>query len=88
VTCTNPINNPGTGSGSGGTGGGSGGTTNDGGGSDPNCVGTYNLCASIGSAIECTKACTYTGTSGPQPDPTDCPNPPTLGTCTPRGFCQ
>jgi len=78
VTCTNPINNPGS----------SGGSTVDGGGVDPNCVGTYDLCANIGGKDECTKSCTYPGGTGPKADPTDCPSPPTSGTCTPRGFCQ
>ena len=60
----------------------------DGGGVDPNCVGTYDLCANVGGKDQCTKSCTYPGGGGPtKPDPTDCPNPPTNGTCTPRGFC-
>jgi hypothetical protein len=89
VTCTNPINAPGTGSGSGGTGGGSGGSTIDGGGTDPACVGVYDLCANVEGANICTRACNYPdGGSGPQSDPTDCPKPPTNGECTPRGFCQ
>jgi hypothetical protein len=88
VACTNPINQPGSSDGGGGGGGGSGGSIVDGGGVDPACVGTYNLCASVQGANTCTKACTYPGGGGPQADPTDCPNPPTNGDCTPHGFCQ
>jgi hypothetical protein len=88
VACTNPINNPGSGGSGGGNGGGSSGSNVDGGGVDPACQGEYDLCASIGGANICTKSCTYTGTSGPEADPTDCPNPPTNGECTPRSFCQ
>jgi hypothetical protein len=84
VTCNNPIN---TGGGDGGGTGSGGGSTTDG-GIDPACVGVYDLCASIGGNVQCTKRCTYTGTTGPKSDPMDCPMPPTNGKCTPRGFCQ
>jgi hypothetical protein len=83
-TCTNPIN---TGTGGGGGTGQEGGTNAEG-GVDPACTGEYNVCANIAGTVQCTKGCTYTGTSGPQADPADCPNPPTNGNCTPRGFCQ
>jgi hypothetical protein len=54
-------------------------------GTGSNCVGEYDLCVSG----FCTKACTYPdGGGGPQPDPTDCPSPPTAGYCTPNGFCR
>jgi len=78
--CNNPVNSGG--------GGGGGGAAVDGGGIDPACTGTYDLCASIGQVKQCTKACAYpAGGSGPAASP-DCPNPPTNGMCTPRGFCQ
>jgi hypothetical protein len=83
-TCTNPIN---TGTGGGGGTGQEGGAIAEG-GVDPACTGEYDLCANIAGAVQCTKPCTYTGTSGPMANPKDCPNPPTNGNCTPRGFCQ
>jgi hypothetical protein len=82
--CTNPVN---TGTGGGGGTGQEGGAI-EAGGADPACTGDYNVCANIMGAVQCTKSCTYTGTSGPQANPKDCPNPPTNGNCTPRGFCQ
>jgi hypothetical protein len=35
----------------------------------------------------CTKACTMGGPGG-VPDPSECPNPPTTGLCTPKNFCK
>jgi hypothetical protein len=59
------------------------------GGGDPACTGEYDLCELLQGKPGCTKACAYPdGGSGPQPDPTDCPTPPTNGMCTPKGFCQ
>lgn len=48
----------------------------------------YNTCEMDGPSLICTKTCTYPGGGGPQADPTDCPNPPTTGDCTPKGFCK
>jgi hypothetical protein len=48
----------------------------------------YNMCELDGPTQICTKTCTYPGGGGPQADPTDCPNPPTTGNCTPKGFCK
>lgn len=48
----------------------------------------YNTCEMDGPGLICTKTCTYPGGGGPQPDPSECPNPPTSGDCTPKGFCK
>ena len=58
------------------------------GGSDPACTGVYDLCENVMGMTICTKACTYSGGGGPVSDPADCPSPPTLGECTPKGFCK
>ena len=47
----------------------------------------YNTCEMVGPSLVCTKTCTYPGGGGPQPS-ADCPNPPTSGDCTPKGFCK
>lgn len=58
-------------------------------GQDGGCADSvYNACEMVGPSLVCTKACTYPGGGGPQPDPTDCPSPPTSGDCTPKGFCK
>ncbi|MGH7282440.1 MAG: hypothetical protein ACRELY_13010 [Polyangiaceae bacterium] len=93
----------GDGGGDGGGGGGEGGTVVDSGGATSGfgaaCAGpagetggctdsVYNTCELVGPSLVCTKSCTYPGGGGPQADPSECPNPPTSGDCTPKGFCK
>ena len=40
---------------------------------------TYNECELVMMMMICTKACQSAQ---------DCPNPPTMGVCTPKGFCK
>lgn len=40
---------------------------------------TYNTCELDQMKMICTKLCQSAA---------DCPNPPTTGTCTPKGFCK
>ena len=92
VTCSNPINEPGSGGDGGVDGGGKGGAAEGArwtaAASIPSAWGSTILCANVGRQNKCTKSCTYPGGGGAKPDPTDCPSPPTNGDCTPRGFCQ
>lgn len=47
--------------------------------SNANCSGTYNSCQMIMQKLICTKSCTMAS---------DCPSPPTSGTCNGMGYCK